>query len=198
MTIIALGLLYAIAWAGGPISFQRQQVESAAPDIEVVSAKWVMNVLKPRAATGPAISSETIEKSERVNDPIPVIVPNPKDLSKPIERQFYVYSAEILNRGQKVIKALKWSYVFSDRVTHEELKRHRTFGDATIRPSEKKTLQFRTPLSPPRVVNANSPNAASPFEERVVIECVLFADGSLWTNPQAKPGLCDNLRGYKR
>jgi hypothetical protein len=32
----------------------------------------------------------------------------------------------------------------------------------------------------------------------VIIECVLYADGSLWTNPQAKAGLCDNLRGYKR
>jgi hypothetical protein len=204
LSLLACGLIAgliavsAIAWASGPVSFPQQPAGSAAPEVEVVSAKWVLNIIKPRAATGPAMSSETIEKSERVNDPIPVVIPNPKDLSKPIERRFYVYSAEILNRGQKVIKALKWSYVFSDRVTHEELKRHGAFSEATIRPSEKKTLQFRTPLSPPRVVNANSPNAASPFAERVVIECLLFADGSLWANPQAKAGLCDNLRGNKR
>jgi hypothetical protein len=129
---------------------------------------------------------------------MPVMVPNPNVSAKPIERQSYIYSAVMLNRGQQDIKALKWSYVFSDPVTHEELKRQLGFGGVTIHPAEKKTLQIRTPSAPPRVVNANSPNAASPFAERVIIECVLFADGSLWTNPQAKEGLCDNLRDYKR
>jgi hypothetical protein len=157
-----------------------------------------MTVFKPSVASRPAISSETIEKSERVNDPMPPQVPTPNSSAKPIERQSYTYSAEIRNRGQNEIKALKWAYVFSDPVTHEELKRLGTFGDVTIRPAEKKSITFRTPMSPPRVVNANSPNAASPFEERVIIECLLYADGTVWTNPQAKAGRCDNLRGYKR
>ena len=155
-----------------------------------------MYVFKPAVSTAPA-PSQTIGHEDAKN-PLPVVVPNPDITTKPTERQSYSYFAEILNRGQKVIKALKWSYVFSDKVTHEELKRLLTFSDATIRHSEKKTVQLRTPLSPPRVINANSPNTASAFEEHVVIECVLFADGSLWTNPQAKAGLCDNLRGYKR
>jgi len=128
-----------------------QSIDSTkqAPDIEVVSAKWVMYVFKPGVSVQPAIGSETIQKSERANDPMPVVVPNPNISAKPIERRSYMYSAEVLNRGQKVIKALKWSYVFSDKVTHKKLKRLLTFNDATIRPAEKKTLQFRTPLSPP-------------------------------------------------
>ena len=88
-------------------------------------------------------------------------------------------------------------HVFSDKVTHEEIKRIHAFSDATIRHSEKKTVMFRTPSSPPRVVNANSVNGAAAFAEHVVIECVVYADRSLWVNPQAEAGRCDNLRDYK-
>jgi|ERR1044072_3767663 hypothetical protein len=194
MRILALQFLIFCAWASGTSGLPQQ---TTAPDIEVLSKKWVIYVYNRPVATGPAMPNETIQREGKANDPMPVMVPNPNVTAKPTEHRMYTYSAEIRNRGPKVIKALKWSYVFSDPVTDEELKRQSTFSDVTIRHDEKKTLLLRTPLSPPLVVNANSPNATSPFAERVIFECVLFADGSLWSNPQAKAGRCDNLRGYK-
>ena len=195
--IVALQLLFAITWASGAVWSQQPKTDTTPPDVEVVSQKVVMYVFKPGVSPAPPISSETIEREGKANDPMPVVVPNPNIAGKPIERQWYSYYAEILNRGPKVIKALKWSYVFRDKVTHEEINRLGAFNDATIRHSEKKTVMLRTPLSPPRIVNANSANGASAFEERVVIECVVYADRSLWVNPQAKAGRCDNLRDYK-
>jgi len=168
----------------------------APPNIEIVSHKWVMYV----ATGGPAVMSapsQTIERSGEANDPMKPVTPNPEIPKRPHTVQRYVYSVEVLNNGRKEIKALKWDYIFSDPVTHEELKRLSGFGDAAIRPSQKKTMQINT-LSPPlRVINGSAPNSASPYEERVEIRCVVFADGSLWQKPETKNNACDNLQTGK-
>ena len=201
MRIIALQLLSAIAWASSALP--PQQVPSA-PDIEVVSAKVTMTAFKSGAAPQPDTSSDTIGREGKANDPMPVIVPNPSVPAKPSERRFYIYSAELRNRGQKEIKRLIWSFVFSDPVTHEELKRERGFTVSSISPGQKKTVKKVSASSPPRIINANSPKGSSPFDQRVIVECVLFADGSLWESPEGKlkviaratgqwTDLCENL-----
>jgi hypothetical protein len=138
--------------------------------------------------------SQTIERSGEANDPMKPVTPNPETPKRPHTVQRYVYSVEVLNNGRKEIKALKWDYVFSDPVTHDELKRLSGFGDAAIRASQKKTLKINTLSSPTRVINGSAPSSASPYEERVEIRCVLFADGSLWRKPGTKNDECDNLR----
>jgi hypothetical protein len=199
--IIVLRLLCAIAWASSPVP--PPQVPTS-PDIEVISAKVTMTVFKSGGSPQPDTSSDTIGREGKANDPMPVIVPNPNVSAKPIERQFSTYSAVIRNRGQKEIKRLIWSFVFSDPVTHEELKRERGFMLNSISPGQKKTLTHRSASSPPRVINANSPKPASPFDQRVIVECVLYADGSLWESPEGKlkviaratgqlTDLCENL-----
>jgi len=201
MRIIALQLLAAIASASSHLP--PQQVPSS-PDIEVVSARVTMTVFKSGGAPQPDTSSDTIGREGKANDPMPVRVPNPSIPAKPSERQFYTYSAELRNRGQKEIKRLIWSFVFSDPVTHEELKRQRGFSLSSISPGQKKTVKAVSASSPPRVINANAPNASSPFDQRVIVECVLFADGSLWESPEGKlkviaratgqlTDLCENL-----
>jgi hypothetical protein len=201
MRIIALQLLSAISWSSS--SLPPQQIPSS-PDIEVVSSKVTMTVFKSGVATEAATGSETIGREGKANDPMPVIVPNPNAPAKSSERQFYTYSAVIRNRGQKEIKRLIWSFVFSDPVTHEELKRERGFALSSISPGQKKTVKKVSASSPPRIINANSPKASSPFDQRVIVECVLFADGSLWESPEGKlkviaratgqlTDLCENL-----
>jgi len=200
MRIITL-LLCVISWTSVPAP--PPQVPSA-PDIEVVSSKVTMTVFKSRGAPPPDTSSDTIRREGKANDPMPVRVPNPSVSARPIEPQFSTYSAVIRNRGQKEIKRLIWSFVFSDPVTHEELKRERGFMLNSISPGQKKTLTHRSASSPPRVINANSPKPASPFDQRVIVECVIFADGSLWESPEGKlkiiaratgqlTDLCENL-----
>jgi hypothetical protein len=201
MRLIALLLLYAIAWVSSPLP--PPQVPSA-PDIEVVSAKVTMKVFKSGGAPQPDTSSDTIGREGKANDPMPVIVPNPSVPAKTSELRYYLYSAELRNRGQKEIKKLIWSFVFSDPVTHEELKRQRGFARISISPGQKKSVKTVSASSPPRVINANAPKASSPFDQRVIVECVVFADGSLWKSPEGKlkviaratgqwTDLCENL-----
>ncbi|HYW71314.1 MAG TPA: hypothetical protein VE961_09780 [Pyrinomonadaceae bacterium] len=199
IVIFLLMMIGVYACANGQTSAQTAPAQpvSAPPDVEVLSIKWVVTEFKTPASTTPAAPSETIAREGRDRDPMPVVVPNPNIPGKPTEHRFYSYYVEILNRGAKDIKAVKLSYILSDKETHTELKRFLGFGAATIRHSEKKSVRFWSPSSPPWVINANSSGAASPYGERVVIECVVYADRSLWINPQAKPGLCDNLRDYK-
>ena len=187
-----------IAWASSPLP--PPQVP-AAPDIEIISAKVTMKVFKSGGAPQPDTNSDTIGREGKANDPMPVIVPNPRVTDKPREQRFYTYSAELRNRGQKEIKRLIWSFVFSDPVTHEELKRERGFTLSSISPGQKKTVKSVSASSPPRIINANSPKA---FDQRVIVECVLFADGSRWESPEGKlkviaratgqlTDLCENL-----
>jgi hypothetical protein len=96
------------------------------------------------------------------------------------------------NRGQKDIKKLAWDYVFRDPVTHEELKRQLGLS-AGPGAGQKKTLQIRTTSSPPRVINAIAAGSKSAFEEQIAIQCILFADGSVWENPEAKRESCGEL-----
>ena len=197
----ASAFLCAAAVLAQPI--QTPQIPSA-PDIEVVSATVTMTVYKSGGVPQPDTSSDTIGREGKANDPMPVIVPNPRVSARPSERQFYRYSAELRNHGQKEIKRLIWSFVFSDPVTHEELRRERGFSLSSISPGQKKTVKTISASSPPRVINANSPRASSPFDQRVIVECVLFADGSRWESPEGKlkiiaratgqlTDLCDNL-----
>jgi hypothetical protein len=151
-----------------------------------------MTVFKPGVGREPAMANVTIQREGKANDPMPVIVPAPNVSAKPIERQFFTYTAEILNRGQKDIKKLAWDYVFSDPVTHEKLKRQLGLS-AGPGAGHKKTLQIRTASSPPKVINANAAGSKSAFEEQIAIQCILFADGSLWVSPEAKHESCGEL-----
>ena len=114
-------------------------------------------------------------------------------------QNWYVYSATVINRDKKPIKAMLWNYVFRDPVTHNELKRHPHISAVKIGPNEKKTLEFKRMSSPPKVVNADVLNGkSSPFEEGITIDCVKYADGSFWKAPNAAlPIGCENVRNWK-
>jgi len=88
-----------------------------------------------------------------------------------------------------------WHYVFSDPVTHAELKKQPGFSGEKIGVNQKKTLQIRSPSSPPKAVSVDAlGSSGTGFEERISIACVVFADGSFWEAAGAKSIACENLR----
>lgn len=142
-------------------------------------------------------NSQTVERSD--THPLASIDPTPKVTGTNPPRQIYVYSAEILNAGPGDINALSWDYLFTDPMTHNELKRQTGFSVGKIHVNQKKKLLIRTPSSPPKVISAGSMNAnGSPFDEHVSIQCILFADGSFWENPERKGISCEKLRIVQR
>jgi hypothetical protein len=128
---------------------------------------------------------------------MPVVVPNPNIAQRTRDRSYYIYSAQVINRGEKKIEGLAWDYVFKDQTTHQELKRQLGMNAVPLQHNQKTTVQIRTPISPPKVIEAGALGAGgSAFEEQIVIQCILFADGSMWAHPEAKDDLCERVRPF--
>lgn len=180
--------------ACGPVVSQQPLRQVGPPNIEIISRSWLIRFMRP-SPSAPRPNSQTVERGDKGMEPID---PTPKITETPREIRVYVYSAVILNPGPRDIKALSWDYLFSDPVTRAELKRQSGFSAGKVRVNQKKTLQIRTPSSPPKVINAGSINAkGSPFDERVSIQCILFEDGSFWENPDARGTACDKLSNWR-
>jgi len=195
MRLARLFLLGASLFVCGP-AFSQQATNSAGPPgIEIVSCNWLQLVVSSNPSS-PTPNSQPIYRDTRPYNPVD---PTPVNPQKATSQNWYVYSATVINRDKKTIKVMLWNYVFRDPVTHNELKRHPHISSVKIGPNEKKTLQFKRPSSPPKVVNADVLNGkSSPFEERITIDCVKYEDGSFWeASPGARSVGCENVRNWK-
>lgn len=192
MRTIALQLLYTFSWLIVTASQPQNPPKPSAPELEIVSAKWI-KVVNQGTLIDPGAPSVTI--GHEGNQQMPVVVPNPNIAQRTRDRSYYIYSAQVINRGEKEIKGLAWDYVFKDRNTHEELKRQLGYSTVGLHRNQKTSVQIRTPSSPPKLIDAGAIGAGGPaFEEQVVIQCILFADGSMWAHPEAKDDLCERIR----
>jgi hypothetical protein len=110
---------------------------------------------------------------------------------------FYVYSLKIRNVGPKVIEGLAWDYLLIDQNSKAELGRHQFLSYAKA--PTNKSIQLRGQLrsSPVRVVAASGQKTRPRFIEKAVIECVLYADDTVWRNPHASDGVCESLKENK-
>jgi hypothetical protein len=109
---------------------------------------------------------------------------------------FYVYSLKIKNDGTKIIEGIAWDYLFIDPKNDKKMGGHQFLSYARIAPTKGALLQAQLRSAPVGVVaNPDSTKSAPhPLRERAVIQCVLYADDSVWKNPQAAEGVCDLLR----
>jgi hypothetical protein len=108
----------------------------------------------------------------------------------------YVYSLKVKNVGSKTIRGVAWDYVVNDRAGGAELNRRAIINYQNIRPGAGVTLQAVSASPPTNVVTAEGLGADehSPFVERALIKCVLYADDSTWEHPEAQGTGCEELR----
>jgi hypothetical protein len=98
----------------------------------------------------------------------------------------YVYSMTIKNTGNKLIDGVAWSYAFLDRETKTELGRHEFLSYRTIAPGASGKLENPLRSPPVRVVRASeNQSSQKPLTESATIECVLFADETIWRDAHA-------------
>src|SRR5258706_1994356 len=111
---------------------------------------------------------------------------------------FYVYALKLKNIGSKTIKGIAWDYLFIDPKSNAELGNHQFLSHARI-PTDKSAMleaQLRSP--PTRVVRSSDSATAYPkLIEKSVIQCVLYADNTVWKNPHARDGVCELLKNDK-
>jgi len=111
----------------------------------------------------------------------------------------YVYSMKIKNSGSKVIEGVAWDYLFIDANSNAELAKHQflSYERVPVNKSAKLQGQLRSP--PVRVIRTadSAKSAHAKFIERAVIQCVLYADDTLWKNASSRVGECELLKSSK-
>jgi len=111
---------------------------------------------------------------------------------------FYVYALKLKNIGSKTIKGIAWDYLFIDPKSNAELGNHQFLSHARIPTDKSATLEAQLRSPPTRVVRSSDSATAYPkLIEKSVIQCVLYADNTVWKNPHARDGVCELLKNDK-
>ena len=172
--------------------------------IVVVSQKWYRDRQEvvqapeaniPQAAMIP--QNRNFEKNRRANMPPGERDPNLDTLdgrsaameravqqsratAKPVDG--YAYRAKIRNASSKLIEVVFWEYQFKELPTSSAVSRRQFLCGVAIKPEKDKELQAFS-LSGPRdvvSVDALAKKSGEAGEEKVVINRVEYADGSIW------------------
>jgi len=153
------------------------------PTIQILSQKW----------SKIAIVQDSEEPDYNVI-PAPSRSPAPNQ-PRTLTGTRYLYEAKVKNIGDRVIRAMRWDYVFIDPETQEEVDRRRFYSTVTIHPNHEKTLEGYTRSAPMSIVSAGV-SARAIRNERVVIECITLSDGTTWRLPSFK-GNCAPAKSVK-
>lgn len=97
-------------------------------------------------------------------------------------KEEYTYQVQIKNAGEATIEAVDWEYLFLDSLTGGEMARHRFQSFRRAKPGKSLTLSGTSAAPPTRVVNASAAARAGMdklFEERIVVRCVAYSDGTV-------------------
>jgi hypothetical protein len=94
----------------------------------------------------------------------------------------FEYRAKIQNTGQKVVQIVFWEYQFTEKANPSAMTRRQFLCAVNIKPEKDKELLAFSLSGPSDVISvaslSNKP--ANLFDEKVVINRVEYADGSIW------------------
>ena len=198
----------ATAW----VSIAQEQTNVLSPPIEVLKLKWGKEVRLPRN-----FDPSVIPTGRTFNDPVASTsgtVPNAVDATRAATAAqsaaqasnsafpatparlpvYYVYSLKMRNDADREIDAVAWDYLFLDPKTGAELARHQFLSYVKTLPLRTVTLRAQNRTPPIRILRAvNDAKQMRPIE-RAEIQCVLFADDTVWRNRFGRKGTCEFLK----
>jgi hypothetical protein len=200
MKTLCLALLVFLSSAAAVV---RAQSQAGSPDaaggVAVVRISWSKQVYNPMLDEDPfrhnreqwedARLQERIDRENAVraktgknaidNRGRPVRIDNRTPFTT------YVYKAKVTNNDTKTISAIEWDYVFYDPATEKEVKRHALKNTVKLQPGKSVELARRTASPPTTVVDVQKTGKKfkEQFAERVEIQRIEYADGSVWQRP---------------
>ena len=187
-----------------PLSPLQNGAVEVAP-LNVVGAKWTKTRQRvampdtrgstPAAAITPA--DKNFARNRRINDPAGVRDPNADTVDtrsaaldkavreargQTVEVEGYAYRVKIQNASQKNVDVVFWEYQFEETANPSNLTRRQFLCGVQIKGGKEKELQAFGGSGPAGVVSAESlaKGAPNPFAERVVVNRIEYADGSIW------------------
>ncbi len=172
---------------------------NAAGSVAVTKIGWSKQVYNPMLEEDPFKHNreqwEDARIQERIDRENAVRVKNGKtaiyNRGRPVEINnrspftTYVYKAKVVNNDTKLIQAIDWDYVFYDAATDKEVGRHTLKNRVKLQPGKSTELSSRT-ASPPTVVvdvHKTGKKIKEQYAERVEIQRIEYADGSVWQRP---------------
>ena len=171
--------------------------------VVVASYKWFRDrqtIVQSPETTIPAAAmipqNKSQEKSRRENNSVGERDPNLDTIdgrsaaleravqasraAKPVDG--FAYRAKVHNAGAKVIEVIFWEYQFKELPTSTTMSRRQFLCGVSIKPEKDKELQAFSLSGPRDVVSieALAKKTGEAGEEKVVINRVEYADGSIW------------------
>lgn len=177
--------------------------------VTVLGFKWSrthQNVkTQDPAATAPAeraqeitVADKNLQRNARANNPVGAPDPDETTIdarsaamdkavqesrtpkSKSVDN--FEYLVKVQNATKKVVEILFWEYQFIDRSNPANVTRRQFLCGVNIKPNKEKELQAFSLLGPSEVISVGSLANASDnvFQEKVLINRVEYADGSIW------------------
>jgi hypothetical protein len=174
--------------------------------LTVVSASWTKTRQKvehadtqgPIPAQAMIPANKNFERNRRANDPAGVRDPNADTIdgrSAALEKavresrapktetvEGYAYRVKVQNTAQKVVEVLFWEYQFEETANPSNLTRRQFLCGIQLKSGKEKELQAFGGSGPSGAISAESlaNKTANPFTERVRINRIEYADGSIW------------------
>jgi hypothetical protein len=201
-TLLLLPLLLALVPQG-----QNGAVSVNGSSVAVLGCKWSKSRQtndKPVNAAGTAPASamtsanKNFERNRRINDPAGVRDPNADTIDgrsaaleksvqesrapRPEPVDVYSYRARVRNASAKVIEVLFWEYQFQETANPSKVVRRQFLCGVQLKPDKEKELQAVSLSGPDDVISVESlaKHSANLYREKVVINRVEYADGSIW------------------
>jgi len=150
--------------ASAIVSLAQTGPEQQPPTVEILSHKWSKISILSRRDYDNVFDPSRSSHEERE--------------ARKAQSTRYAYEIKVRNTGDNVIRAIRWDYVFFEPETRVELGRRRFYSPVTLRPKQEKKLEGITRYAPTPIVSAKGLQT-----ERVVIQCVILSDGSIWQEP---------------
>lgn len=172
----------------------------------VLSSKWFRNrqtiekLDEPSAAPAAAMTTanKNFERNRRNNDPAGVRDPNADTVDgrsaaidkmvqesrapKPKPVDGFAYRAKVQNTSTKVVEIVFWEYQFKEAANPTSVARRQFLCGVNIKPDKEKELQAFSLSGPSDIISVSSlaNKSGNVFEEKVVINRIEYADGTIW------------------
>lgn len=189
------------------VAFPQQTVTPEKSPVDVVSFKVsrsrrtiekgdTASITPPASAMIPA--NKNFSRNVRANDPAGVRDPNTdtmdgrsaqmeknvQEARSPQSKQVdgYSYRIKVQNTAVNAIEVLFWEYQFIDSRDATSLTRRQFLCGVSIRPGKDKELEGFSLSNPNTVISVDGVlnKESNPFQEKIVINRVEFADGTIW------------------
>lgn len=173
-------VVIASKWSKSRQTVARAEAASDAPAAAVIPANrnYERNRRNndPRAARD--LNADTIDGRSAAIEKIVQESRTPKP--KPVD--VFAYRVKVRNAGEKAVDVLFWEYQFTESSNPANVVRRQFLCGVQIKPTKEKELQASSHSGPSELISAESlgSKSGSPYVEKVVINRVEYADGTIW------------------